>query len=98
MTAPDSEFPYPDLAEAVTRSIAKRADEIIRAADCGEPPVAVLIPDLRDLIHEGHYWRMAERQIGTMLAPHFEKVGRKPVGLVGVPSGAYYRRITNSNA
>lgn len=86
-------FLYPELAQAVFQSITNRVDEIVAAADAGEPPVAVLIRDLGDLIHEGYYWRMVEREIAGILAPHFERVGRKPVAINLLRSGVCYRRI-----
>lgn len=99
MTAPDapsqskSVFMYPDVIEAITRIIAERTDEIICAAEAGEPPVAVLIPDLSDMISEGFYWRRAEVAIKELLSENFEVVGKKLVGLTGLPRGRCYRRI-----
>ena len=84
---------YSEVAEAVSQAIATRAEDIIRAADAGEPPVAVLIPDLSELISEGFYWRQAERDIGKMLTPDFEKAGRKRVGLTGLTFGRCYKRL-----
>ncbi|MEC3950821.1 hypothetical protein [Sphingobium sp. HWE2-09] len=87
-----SPFVFPDVAEAVSRAIDKRADEIIRAADAGEPPVTVLISDLGELIGEGIYWRNAERKIKALLTPAFETAGKKRVGLTGLAFGRCYRR------
>jgi len=101
MTAPDTDpssspSMFPDLAEAVSHAVDKRAEDIIRAAEAGEPPVVVLIPDLNHLISEGFYWRSAERKIGALLAPNFEKADKKWVGLTGLARGRCYKRITPS--
>ena len=66
-------FVFPDAEEAVVEAVSKRAEEIARAADAGEPPVTVLIPDLNELISEGFYWRSVERKIAALLA-----VNRRP--------------------
>lgn len=84
---------FPDVEEAVSRAVEKRAEEIIGAADAGEPPVAVLIPDLHDLISEGFYWRSAERKIAALLAADFEQTDQKWVGLTGLSRGRCYRRM-----
>lgn len=87
------EFMFPEVMEAVSRTIAAKTDEIIRAADAGEPPVMVLIPELGDMISEGFYWRRADAAIKSLLSAEFEVAGKKPVGLVGLPRGRCYRRI-----
>jgi hypothetical protein len=92
---PFGQFVFPDVAAAVFRAIEERQDQIVAAADAGEPPVAVLIPDLVDLISEGFYWRRAEAAILELLRPDFEVAGKKPVNLIGLPRGRCYRRITN---
>lgn len=48
MSGSDSEFLYPDLAEAVSQSIAQRVGEIMRAADAGEPPVVAVSGEVRN--------------------------------------------------
>lgn len=89
-----SPYVFPDVAEAVSRAVDARADEIIRAADAGEPPVMVLIPDVGHLISEGIYWRNAERKIKALLTPAFETADKKWVGLTGLPRARCYKRIT----
>lgn len=89
-----SPFMFPDVAVAVARAIEHRKDQIIAAAEAGEPPVAVLIPDLDDLISEGFYWRRAEAMVRELLSSDFEAIGKKPVNLTGLPRGRCYRRIT----
>jgi hypothetical protein len=102
MTATDDAEPIsgaavpPDVEEAISQAIERRATEIIRAAEAGEPPVAVLIPDLDDLISEGFYWRRAEAMILKRLSSEFEVVGKKPLRLTGLPRGRCYRRIATS--
>ena len=72
--------------------------DIVRAADAGDPPISVLIPDLGDLISEGIYWRNLERAIEAWLTPSFEKAEKKPIGLTGLPRARCYRRIMASPA
>ncbi len=82
-----------ELHAAITAALERHAEEILRAADAGEPPISVLIPDLDDLISEGIYWRNLERTIEALLTPSFEKAERKPIGLTGLPRARCYRRI-----
>lgn len=103
MTNPDDHkaIPFPpvmwsggeELHAAITAALERHADDILRAADAGEPPISVLIPDLDDLISEGIYWRNLERAIEALLTPSFEKAERKPIGLTGLPRALCYRRI-----
>ncbi|MGJ8478713.1 hypothetical protein [Sphingobium yanoikuyae] len=86
---------FPDVADAVFRAVEERRDQIVAAADAGKPPVAMLIPDLDDLISEGFYWRRAEAAILELLRPNFEIAGKKPVNLTGLPRGRCYRRSTS---
>jgi hypothetical protein len=86
-------FVVSDVEKAVVEAVKKRAEEIMRAANAGEPPVAVLIPDLNDMISEGFYWRSAERKIAALLAADFKQTDRKWVGLTGLARGRCYKRI-----
>lgn len=87
-------FRTTDIGTAAARAIDERADDIIRAADAGEPPVTVLIPDLDHLICEGLYWRMVERMVAERLGPGFEKAGSKLVPIACHRRGRSYRRVS----
>jgi hypothetical protein len=87
-------FHTTDVGVAASRAIEKHAAAIIRAADAGEPPVAVLIEDLDHLICEGMYWRMVERMITTRLGPDYEKASSKPVPIACHRRGRSYRRVS----
>ena len=87
-----------ELHAAISAALARHADDIVRAADAGDPPISVLIPDLGDLISEGIYWRNLERAIEAWLTPSFEKAEKKPIGLTGLPRARCYRRIMASPA
>lgn len=86
-------FRTTDIGIAAARAIDDRADDIIRAADAGEPPVMVLIPDLDDVICEGLYWRMVERMIAERLGPGFEKAGSKLVPIGCHRRARCYKRV-----
>lgn len=86
-----TEFKTTELGVAATRAIEQHADDIVRAAEAGEPPVALLIPDLDGLISEGLYWRMIERMIMERLGPRYEKSGRKPVNIGCHSRGRCYK-------
>lgn len=86
-------FRATDIGIAAARTIEERAHDIIRAADAGEPPVAVLIPDLDELICEGLYWRMVERMIAERLGPGYEKAGSKPVPIGCHRRGRCFRLV-----
>ena len=82
-----------DIGIAAARAIDERADDIIRAADAGEPPVTVLIPDLDHLICEGLYWRMVERMVAERLGPGFEKAGSNSVPIGCHRRARCYKRV-----
>jgi hypothetical protein len=86
-------FTTTDIGIAAECAIEKRADDIIRAADAGEPPVTVLIPDLDHLICEGLYWRMVERMVAERLGPGFEKAGSKLVPIGCHRRARCYKRV-----
>lgn len=86
-------FETDELGIAMRRALEQHDDDIARAADAGEPPVAVLVPALDDLIFEGIYWRWLEKTVEKRLTPGFEVMGKKPLSLTGLPRGRCYRRV-----
>jgi len=88
-----ADFHMKVVAEIAPRALERRTAEIIRAADAGQPPIVVLIPDLDHLICEGYYWRQVERMIRTLLEPDFMKAGSKPTSIGCHPRGRCYARV-----
>ena len=89
-------FRATDIGIAASRAIERHADDIIHAANAGEPPVVVLIPDLDHLICEGLYWRMVERMIAERLGSDYEKSKSMAVPIGCHRRGRTYKRITPS--
>ena len=73
------EFKISPVGVAASQAIAEHADQIIRAANAGAPPIGALASNLNHLIDEGLHWRMVERMISEWLGPQYETSGRKPV-------------------
>lgn len=85
------------LNDIVPGALDQRAAEITQAADAGQPPIKVLIPDLDHLICEGYYWRRVEHLIQKFLEPSFKTAGRKPTSIGVHPSGRCYKRVNPDN-
>jgi hypothetical protein len=86
-----------DIGVAASRAIERHADDLLRAADAGEPPVMVLKPAVDKMICEGLYWRMVERMIAERLGSSgYEKAGSKLVPIGFHRRARCYRRIATS--
>lgn len=86
------EFKLTNIGIAASVAFEKHAKEIMRAVDCGDPPLAVVAGELDALICEGLYWRMVERMLAEWLGPSFEKAGRKPLPITIHRRGCCYAR------
>jgi hypothetical protein len=89
-----TEFKTTNIGIAALSAIEKHADDMIRAADAGDPPVELLIPYLNNLICEGLYWRMVDRIIDEWLGPQYRQAGKKPVSRSVYGRARCYRRVT----
>lgn len=89
-------FRATDIGIAAARAIEQHADDLLRAADAGEPPVMLLISNLDHLICEGLYWRMVERMIAERLGSGYEKAGSKLVPIGCHRRARCYRRIATA--
>ena len=87
------EFKTTKVGTAATQAIERRASEIIRAVDAGDPPLWVLAPDLANLFCEGLYWRMVDRMIAEWLGPKYEATRSRSSATSERPRARCYKRV-----
>lgn len=90
------DFKASEVGQAAARAIEEHKDEIVRNADLGLTPLAVVIPDLEGLINERLQWRMVDWMIRDWLAPNFEESGRMWVPTDEPHKGFCYTRISST--
>jgi hypothetical protein len=88
-----AEFKTTQIGIVASQAIERCADDMLSAANAGEPPIAVIAPLLTDLICENLYWRMVDRMIAQWLGPQYEKAGNKSSTLSNRPRARCYKRV-----
>lgn len=79
---------------AAWRVVEAHADEIICAAEAGDPPLSVVAPFLEGVIVERLHWKLCDKMIHDFLGSDFVQIGRILVSR-GMPYyRACYARIT----